>query len=76
MSSYKNNRLCYIPEQLIIRDVENVFNDKAENNDEKSDAYYKDRLNWCLKILIGYGKALKTMRADTEVHNDKFSNGM
>lgn len=76
MSSYKNNRLCYIPEQLIIRDVEKVFNDKAEDNDNESDIYYKDRLQWCLKILLGYGKALKTMRAETEIHHDKFSNGM
>jgi len=76
MSSYKNNRLCYIPEQLIVRDVENVFNEKAEDNNERSDSYYKERLNWCLNILLGYGKALKSMRDETEIHNDKFSNGM
>lgn len=76
MSSYKNNRLCYIPEHLIIRDVESVFNDDAEDNDEKSDGYYKERLKWCLEILQGYGKALKQMRNETAVHNDKFSNGM
>lgn len=76
MSSYKNNRLCYIPEQLIIRDVEKVFNAKEKDNDERSDSYYKERLNWSLNILLGYGKALKTMRNETEIHNDKFSNGM
>ena len=76
MSSYKNNRLCYIPEQLIVRDVENVFNDNAEDNDDKSDSYYKERLQWALNILLGYGKALKTMRNETEINNDKFSNGM
>ena len=26
MSSYKNNRLCYIPEQLILRNVEKILN--------------------------------------------------
>ena len=76
MSSYKNNRLCYIPEHLIIRDVENVFNEKPEDNDEKSDMYYKERLNWGLEILMGYAKTLKTMRAETQIHHDKFSNGM
>ncbi len=76
MSSYKNNRLCYIPEQLIIRNVENVFNEKAEDNNEKSDNYYKERLNWALKILQGYANALKTMRDETDIHHDKFSNGM
>ena len=76
MSSYKNNRLCYIPEQLIIRHVENVFNEKAEDNNEESDSYYKERLKWALNILQGYATALKTLRSETEIHNDKFSNGM
>ncbi len=76
MSSYKNNRLCYIPEQLIIRDVEKVFNENMKDNDEKSDLYYKERLDWCLNILLGYGKALKTMRSEIDIHHDKFSNGM
>ena len=74
MSSYKNNRLCYIPEQLIIRHVESVFNEK--DNNEKSDSYYKERLSWALKLLQGYAKALKTMRETTEIHHDKFTNGM
>lgn len=76
MSSYKNNRLCYIPEQLIIRNVEGVFNENPEDNNEKSDVYYKERLKWSLKILQGYGNALKIMREKTDIHNDKFSNGM
>jgi len=76
MSSYKNNRLCYIPEHLIIRDVEKVFNENPQDNDQRSDAYYKDRLDWCLDMLIGYGTALKTMREGTQVHHKKFSNGM
>jgi len=76
MSSYKNNRLCYIPEHLIIRNVEKVFNKNEKDNDEKSDLYYKARLDWCLKILLGYGKALKTMRLETEIHHSEFSNGM
>ena len=76
MSSYKNNRLCYIPEQLIVRDVEKVFNQNSEENDQEADSYYKSRLNWCLDILIGYAKALKTMRGNTRVHHDDFANGM
>jgi len=76
MSSYKNNRLCYIPEHLIIRDVENVFNEKDEDNDARSDNYYKERLEWGLNILTGYGKALKIMREQSEIHHEKFGNGM
>ena len=76
MSSYKNNRLCYIPEHLIIRDVEKVFNENDEDNVKESDDYYKSRLDWTLGLLIGYGNALKTMREETKIHHDDFSNGM
>ena len=76
MSSYKNNRLCYIPEQLIVRDVENVFNENTADNDPEADTYLKNRLNWCLDLLIGYGKALKTVRKSVEIHHNEFSNGM
>ncbi|MFV2056565.1 MAG: NADPH-dependent FMN reductase [Thiohalomonadales bacterium] len=76
MSSYKNNRLCYIPENLIIRNVEEVFNENSADNNEKSHNFYHSRLNWCLTILAAYGGALKTVRAEVEVHHDEFTNGM
>ena len=76
MSSYKNNRICYIPEQLVIRKVESVFNKDAKDNNSDSDSYYKERLKWTLTILESYAKALKVVRAETEVHHDKFGNGM
>jgi len=76
MSSYKNNRLCYIPEQMIIRNVEGVFNANPEDNDKKQDTYYKARLHWCLDILMGYGRALKQVREDVKVHDEAFGNGM
>ena len=76
MSSYKNNRLCYIPEQMIIRDVEKVFNENPADNDAESDTYYKERLNWSMDILKGYATALKGMRENTKIHHDDFSNGM
>jgi len=76
MSSYKNNRLCYIPEQLILRNVETILNEKAEDNNAEADDYFKKRIDWSLDILCGYGEALKSMRANTEIHHDMFSNGM
>ncbi len=76
MSSYKNNRLCYIPEQVILRNVEKILNDKAEDNDESADTYFRQRIVWALGILRGYAVALKSMRENTEIHHDDFSNGM
>ncbi|MDT8283329.1 MAG: NAD(P)H-dependent oxidoreductase, partial [Gammaproteobacteria bacterium] len=76
MSSYKNNRLCYIPEQLILRNIEKILNDDVADNDESADAYFKQRISWTLGILRGYAIALKEMRDRTEIHHDKFGNGM
>jgi hypothetical protein len=76
MSSYKNNRLCYIPEQLILRNVERLLNDAVEDNDVDADAYFRERISWATGILVGYARALKPMRETTEIHHDKFSNGM
>ena len=76
MSSYKNNRLCYIPEQLIVRNVEKVLNEDTSTNDESADSYYRERIDWALGILKGYSKALKSMRETTQIFHDKFGNGM
>lgn len=76
MSSYKNNRLCYIPEQLVLRNIESILNEKAEDNNEDADSYFRERISWSLGILRGYAVALKAMRETTEIHNDKFGNGM
>ncbi len=76
MSSYKNNRLCYIPEHLIIRKVEQVFNADEAENDPRSHPYYSERLDWGLELLQGYARALKSMREHTSIYHDKFANGM
>jgi NAD(P)H-dependent FMN reductase len=76
MSSYKNNRLCYIPEHLIVRNVEKVLNANSEDNDPGADAYFRERISWTLGILAGYAAALKPMRESVQIHHDSFGNGM
>jgi NAD(P)H-dependent FMN reductase len=76
MSSYKNNRLCYIPEQVILRNIETILNEEAKDNNPDADIYFRERIEWALGILRGYAIALKFMRESTKIHHDKFSNGM
>ncbi len=76
MSSYKNNRLCYIPEQLILRNVETILNDDPAANNDEADSYFRERISWTLELLQGYARALKTLRETTPIFHDKFSNGM
>ena len=76
MSSYKNSRICYIPEHVILRKVEKVLNDDPADNDERSNSYYRERLQWSLKILKEYAQALKQVRESGVTATDKFKNGM
>jgi NAD(P)H-dependent FMN reductase len=76
MSSYKNNRLCYLPEHLIIRNVESVLNADPIKNDKDTDSYFKERIEWCLGILKEYATALRQVRESGATQTDKFNNGM
>jgi NAD(P)H-dependent FMN reductase len=76
MSSYKNNRLCYIPEHVIIRDVESILNETESDNNKRSDDYIRERLLWSLNILKEYAGALKQVRESGVTETTKFSNGM
>lgn len=76
MSSYKNSRICYIPEQVIVRHVEQVLNQNPHENDARSDPWYRERINWSLQVLISYAKALRGVRESGISENDKFRNGM
>jgi multimeric flavodoxin WrbA len=76
MSSYKNNRICYLPEHLIIRQVESVLNDKMADNNESADRYFRQRIDWSLAILKEYAIALKQVRDSGVTMTDNFGNGM
>lgn len=76
MSSYKNSRICYIPDHVIIRHVEQVLNTNPADNDASADAYFRERIEWSLKILKQYTLALKQVRESGVTETEKFRNGM
>jgi NAD(P)H-dependent FMN reductase len=76
MSSYKNNRICYIPEQVIVRNVESVLNDKPEDNNQETDEYFRGRFSYALKQLAEYSVALKQVRASGATDLSVYKNGM
>lgn len=73
-SSYKNCRLCYLPEHLIVRGVEKVLNgtEVASEDDQR----IRDRLDYDLDILAKYATALQPVRASIDLGNPAFTNGM
>ena len=72
MSSYKNCRLCYIPEHLIVRDVVDAFTGKNPENDQ----LLESRANYCLRLLGEYAKGLAIVRESGVVDHKTFMNGM
>lgn len=76
MSSYKNNRLCYLPEHLIIRYVDKVFNADASTNDNSAQGYFDDRLAYCLRLLREYSLAFVSIRASGAGSLETYSSGM
>lgn len=76
MSSYKNNHICYIPEQLIVRNVESVLNDDESKNNPQADRYFRDRIVYAGGILSAYAAALRGVRDSGVTHTDVFRFGM
>ena len=75
-SSYKNNRLCYIPEQLVVRNVGGVFNADPLENDPEAHTYFVDRADYSLKLLLAYSEALGDLRSRDVVDLEGYPNGM
>ena len=76
MSSYKNSYLNYIPEQLVIRDVNGIFNSDEIDEDENPDQYMKKRAIHSLKLLVEYAKALQSVRQSGVPDYKTYPNGM
>ena len=71
MSSYKNTHIMWIPENIIIRNVEE-FNPGAHG--DNIPGWLDDRIDYVLKLLLAYASNMKPLR---ELVNRKdFANGM
>lgn len=73
MSSYKNSHICYIPEHLIVRNVNDVMNDTNPQTEE--DQYIQKRSEFALKLLSEYAKALQAVRK-VDLNFSDYINGM
>ena len=75
-SSYKNNRLCYLPEHLIVRNCMVVMNEDSSENDEGEHSYISERSLYCMKQLIAYADALARVRESGAADLTPYPNGM
>ena len=76
VSSYKNNRLCWLPEQLIARQVKSICNDDSAQNDAALHDTFATRSRYALDLLRAYAEALTAVRHSGLIDHDTFMNGM
>jgi NAD(P)H-dependent FMN reductase len=73
-SSYKNTRLCYIPDHIIIRNCTSMLNETVATEDR--DKSLRDRIDYSLKVLIEYAKALSVVRKSGCIDLKTYPHGM
>ena len=70
-SSYKNTHIMWIPENIIIRNVEE-FNPGSHGNNIPD--WLDDRIDYVLNLLLAYASNMKPLR--TIINRKDFGNGM
>lgn len=75
ISSYKNTGVVYLPDQLILRHVQDFLNDFEAQTSDITKAL-TGRMKHLLAVLIAYSKAFTQVRQDPTVDLNAFPNGM
>lgn len=73
-SSYKNCRICYLPEHLIVRNVEQVMNPGEPTSED--DLRIRARADWAMDLLLDYAEALAPLHARHRNPPTEWMNGM
>jgi NAD(P)H-dependent FMN reductase len=73
-SGYKNSRLVYIPEHVLVQDVADVLVGETPAGDR--DAWLRRRIEFADRILLEYAKALAPIRASGLTEHADFPYGM
>ena len=76
ISSYKNTRICYLPEHLVIRNVEKLLNVAHDTDITPDDQYIRGRIDHGIHLLVEYAKALKSVRESGRIDYKAYPNGM
>ena len=73
-SGYKNSRLVYIPEHVLVQDVADVLAGETPASDR--DAWLRRRIEFADRLLIEYAKALAPIRTSGLTEHADFPYGM
>jgi azobenzene reductase len=70
--SAKNNHICWVPDHVIIRDVEQYLKDSEQGKE----SYTRKMLGYATKIFLDYSHALKSIREKGNINFKDFPYGM
>ena len=73
-SSYKNNRILYIPDHVIVRNVNEMLKGDAPNGHH--DESLRARIDYSSKMLLSYAAALSAVRTNEVVDYKSYPFGM
>ncbi len=74
LNSFKNTYINYIPQHVIVRNVNTVLNPEAVETE--SDKLTRERIDYTLKILKVYAEAFVSIRNSDIIKNNPFPYGM
>lgn len=75
-SSYKNCRIAWMPEHLIVRTAERVLNTPEPTDEsDRGDLWIRDRIDFALEHLLLYAEGLNSIR-DRIPQDPRFGSGM
>jgi NAD(P)H-dependent FMN reductase len=73
-TGFKNNRMVFVPDHVIVQNVNSVLNAGAPA--DKDDTYIRARLDYSLRVLLSYGAALQQVRVSDVAHHPDYPFGM
>ena len=73
-SSYKNTRICYLPDHVIVRNVGRML--KGDQPADEQDASLRKRIEYSLRLLLEYASALRHVRESGVIDLKSFPYGM
>jgi len=77
MSGYKNNRIAWLPEHVILQHIGDSLNaPDGTTGLSKEDTTVRARLRYALRLLEEYGQALRSVRASGVIDHQTYRNGM
>ncbi|MFT7144415.1 MAG: NAD(P)H-dependent FMN reductase [Alphaproteobacteria bacterium] len=68
-SSYKNCKICYMPDHLIVRHAGEILHESPRDGYAEQDTYMRERMDYTLAVLFEYTKAFKLIRQSDTIQN-------